>query len=901
ISDAETLSSFSLSVVFAAEDGQVFVGTQSRGLNLFNPATGENRVFNQQNSGLPSDRILGIIDDLQGFIWISTSNGIAKFDPSREKFRIFDEVDGIQEGTLHLKAITRADDGILYFGGAKGFHRIDPDSLPSPHQPPTPILTDFERFGEKVFPRPGGILEKKIAAASEIRMPFDQRNRFSFRFSNIGSQFPFRGRFRYRLVGYEDDWQIAGPDRRATYPAVPPGTYEFQVQSSPDGRSWNSNSARVNLIISPPWYATWWARVGFLLTSLTISLGLVKIMVRSRLLQVERREEQFKAQRDAAEAALAKQLQNGVLLERTSKEFRHDLRGEAVFLASLENLARHYNVSRCILRSLQRTDDGKSQLVPIGEFCAEGVQSLHELVIPVGDSLTSEILNSDKPVACEFLDTNPKVSANETLRQAGVKSFLAVRTSFLDEPNGVLVLHQCERTRPWTEDESKLLHSLASQFGIAVAQRELTMKEEQYRTELETARHNAEIANNAKSEFLAKITHELRTPLNAIIGFSQVIREDEALGDRQREIVDIINNSGEHLLDVINDVLDVSKIEAGKTELNLEQFELGPLLKSVHEMLDMKAESKGIAFEFAQHSAIPNLVETDRSKLRQILINLIGNAIKFTDEGAIGLTVNAEAASAPRQVGDQWRRQVRIAFEVRDTGRGISQEELPKLFEKFSQTDTGRRASEGTGLGLSIAKSFVNILGGDIEVMSKLGFGTTFRFTIVCEEIARSEEATEGKPAGSAIGSTPQITGLADDSPRVKVLIAEDQPVNRLLLKKVLTKAGFELVEAENGREAYEQWAKTGPDLILMDEDMPIMKGSEATRAILAECGPNEAPVIISLTAYAFEQAREKALAAGCKDFISKPFKSHELFATIAKHLGVKYTYAEEGKGVEAA
>ncbi len=900
--DRSPVNSTDITSIFHTSDGMIYVGTKFSGVVEINPGTDVVQTFTVSNSVLPCDDIVGFVEQSPRFIWISTREGIVQMDVEDGRMRVFDELDGLQSGALHPGSIAKSDTGIFYFGGSDGFHRINKDTLPAPHQPPLPILTSLEHYDEIVVPRKGGILEKPLSATKEIKIPFDDRNQIGFRFANLQSRFPERGRFRYRLENFDLDWIYDTKNtRRAVYHSLKPGEYEFQVQSSPDGRRWNQRMAVIRLVITPPWYLTWVARVCLLILSLCTSLGLVRLMVRSRMEQIDRREEQLTAQRDRSEAALARQLQSAVLLDRTSRDFRYDLRGDAIFKTPLQNLGEYFKVSRCILRIIQEDDEFEGgKLVTVAEHCAEGIEGVGNITFGVKDTIASKIIHSTKPVACEFLDANSNfAAARDDLQQVGVKSFLAIRTSFQDQANGILVLHQCDRTRAWTDDETKLLTSVANQFGNAIAQRDLTLKEERYRTELETARRNAEVANAAKSEFLAKMTHELRTPLNAIIGFSQVIREDETLEQRQREIVDIINNSGEHLLDVINDILDVSKIEAGKSELNIEQFELSPLLHSVKEMLGMKATSKGIGFEISQNTRLPRVIESDRSKIRQVLINLLGNGLKFTDRGAIGLTIAAESLSAGELIDGQWRRKIRLTFEVRDTGRGIAQHEVPRLFEKFSQTESGRRASEGTGLGLPIARNFVNMLGGDIEVMSKLGFGTTFRFSIDCEEIAGAtvKETTVSPVISNTVPSLKNhVTGLAPESRGIKVLIAEDNPVNRLLLKKVLLKVGFDLREAVNGREACEMWKEWRPDLILMDEDMPIMKGSEATVQILKDANGVNPPVIVSLTAYAFEEAREKALSVGCLDFISKPFKAYELYATIGKHLGVKYIFQEEEK-----
>ena len=322
-----------------------------------------------------------------------------------------------------------------------------------------------------------------------------------------------------------------------------------------------------------------------------------------------------------------------------------------------------------------------------------------------------------------------------------------------------------------------------------------------------------------------------------------------------------------------------------------ETFEFVPLLKSVYEMLSIKAAANRIAFNFAASSNLPAEITTDRSKLRQILINLIGNAIKFTARGGVSVAISATERSPGKMVMGRYCRDIDLNFEIRDTGRGIHPDEIGKLFERYSQTESGRRSSEGTGLGLPIARSFVQLMGGEVTVESVLGEGTTFRFSIKCEEVAPAKATVIHHGTTLDEKTAQRINGFTSPHKEVRILIAEDQPTNRLLLKRILGKAGFILAEAVNGQEAIEKWCQWKPHLILMDEDMPVKKGSEATREIKNRATPETDTVIVSLTAYAIEQARLSAIEAGCADFVAKPFRSHELFSVISKHLGVDYTF----------
>jgi len=888
------LSSHSIATVCPVGNGLVWVGTTNRGLDQINTFSGDIVSYNTVNSNLPDDRIASIVKDATGQVWISTGKEIAQFDNSKGNFRVFSGEDGLQSGNFHLNSVVLGKDHSLYFGGSDGINVISPSDLPAPMQSPIPILTDFEFFGKKVIPGKGEILEKNINRTSEIVIPFDPRNQFAFHFANLDSRYPTRGVFRYTLKGFDKNWHIAKADRRAPYSSLPAGRYRFTVQSSPNGRQWPNNAAQIDILITPPWWNRWWFRI---LLVVILALGTVlvsKSLIRSRIRQVERREEALKAQRDHAEAALARQLQHSVLIERTTQEFREGMKGDQVLSDSMRNFAEQFQASHCLIAQL--TGDANEVLELTGRYSESDASSFEEFRIDAHLPFVKKITNSDEVVIFEKLHLLPK-RLMELFDNSASSHLLAIRTTFLDRPNGIIVLQRSRESAPWEEDRIKLLKALSSQFGIAIAQLHLAKQEREYRDRLEDARHHAEVANRAKSDFLAKMTHELRTPLNAIIGFTEIIQEDTTLSKRQRDLVSIVNQSGEHLHDVINDILDLSKIEAGKLDRNDELFELLPLLKSVQEMLAMKAREKGLEFNLETTTAMPGSIRTDRSKLRQTLINLLNNAIKFTDQGTVLWKLGASLLSPPAEKNGEMCRSIRISFEISDTGKGIAEEEIPKLFAKYSQTESGRKSSEeGTGLGLPIAKSFINLLGGDIEVESKPGKGTSFRFYIECDEIAARGEGEQNRE-GNILSETraQKINGFTSDLDEVRILIAEDQPTNRLLLKNILGRAGFQIEEVTNGEEAVRKWQEWHPHLILMDEDMPVMRGSEATRIIKSEAGSSDAcdPVIVSLTAYALEQAKQSAFEAGVQDFVAKPFRSQELFCVISKHLELDYTFSD--------
>ncbi|MBE9042479.1 response regulator, partial [Oscillatoriales cyanobacterium LEGE 11467] len=404
---------------------------------------------------------------------------------------------------------------------------------------------------------------------------------------------------------------------------------------------------------------------------------------------------------------------------------------------------------------------------------------------------------------------------------------------------------------------------------------------------MQKATEAAETANRAKSQFLANMSHELRSPLNAILGFAQLMTRDPNRTPEQQENLDIITRSAEHLLSLINNVLSFAKIEAGRTTLNPQNFDLFDLLQDLEDMFRLKTEEKQLELKFERSPQVPQYVRADDVKLRQILINLLNNGIKFTQTGRVWIKVSTQPSEGwqgdisipiPRPL-----HQARLYFEAIDTGVGMSSEELELLFEPFVQTQTGQNAHEGTGLGLSIARAFVQLMGGEMTVESEVGRGTRFLFNIAVDII-------------EAIALPPQqparhVIGIAQNQSPYRIAIVDDQWSNRQLLVRLLKPLGFQVREATNGREAIELWERWEPHLIWMDMRMPVMDGYEATKRIKATT-KGQATAVIALTASTLEEERAIVLSAGCDDFVRKPFRESEIFETMRKHIGVRYLYA---------
>ncbi|MBN2005372.1 MAG: response regulator [Anaerolineae bacterium] len=423
-----------------------------------------------------------------------------------------------------------------------------------------------------------------------------------------------------------------------------------------------------------------------------------------------------------------------------------------------------------------------------------------------------------------------------------------------------------------------LLHDITERKQAEVALREAKeIAEEGARV--------AEAANQAKSVFLANMSHELRTPLNAILGFSELMSRDTSLTADQRENLETINRSGQHLLTLINDVLEMSKIEAGRTTLYEQSFDLHRLLAALESMFHLRATGKDLQLIFDCMPDVPQYIRSDESKLRQVLINLLSNAIKFTDEGGVTLRIKTDDAQPASPDG-----RCRLIFDVEDTGVGISPEEQVRLFDPFVQTASGQKSQEGTGLGLPISLEFIKLMGGTITVVSEPGRGSTFRFDVQAT-LASASDVPGEETARRVLGLAPD-QHAADGSP-YRLLVVEDRDPSRLLLLKLLQPLGFDVRSATNGKQALEMWENWSPHLIWMDMRMPVMDGYEATQHIKSTT-KGQATVIVALTASAFEEDRAMILSNGCDDFLRKPFREAEIFAMLEKHLGVRFIYAED-------
>jgi two-component system sensor histidine kinase/response regulator len=597
--------------------------------------------------------------------------------------------------------------------------------------------------------------------------------------------------------------------------------------------------------------------------------GVLRIFAARCAAELERQSAELEMQR--TNEALARRLELEALVAETSTRFMNiEPEGiDAEIERTLDAIGRFIGSDRGMIFLYDDASKATLRYVwpPAASGLANRVPEMRRADVPevLDFFLAQRMLNASRPEKLPpgFAKLDGLLGSREVVSRIAVPMVCHSRTT------GILGFHSIGIERAWPDEDLRLLRLLAEIISGALARRETAAA-------LQLAKNAAESANRAKTEFLANMSHELRTPLNGILGYAQLLRRDPALHSDQRESVAGIESCGEHLLTLISEILDLAKIESGRLQLELGHIDLDTLLREVADVARVRATQSGLMFTYQTATRLPAFVLVDGRKLRQILLNLLGNAVKFTDHGSVCLRV------AATRVG---RGRVKLKFDVEDTGIGISEADLERIFDPFHQVRPADRAIEGTGLGLSISRKLAGLLGGKLAVRSERGKGSTFTVEIEVEEVG----AQRDEPSGHAA----PVTGY--EGQRKRILIADDKADNRQILVRLLKSLGFEAETADNGAQAVDLAQRLQPDLIFMDLVMPIKDGFAAIREIRELQTPASRVPIVAVSASAFENTRVQSVAAGCDDFIIKPVRLDHVIDVVGRLLALTWQRAEEG------
>ena len=804
--DENSLSDNCVKSIYQTEDGLLWIGTHG-GLNRFDQG---NNTFKHYRSkdGLPDDKISGVLGDNSGIIWISTERGISKFDPQTEEFRNYDVSDGLQGNEFTKLSFLKGRDGTLYFGGPKGFNIIKPEKIKDSTYAPPVVITDLQLFNTPVLINPGSVLESSITYQKQLKLTHLD-SVFTLEFAALHYSAPNALQYAYKLEGFDNTWNYVSSDRRsATYTNLNAGNYKFRVKGTNSDNVWSEHEAVLDIKVAPAPWKTWWAYTIYLVVLLTIIFKYIQYNT-----------QQIKQQKQIA----ATEKYNAQQLKVAEEKYR------GIFENALEGI-------------FQSTIEGN--LITANQAFAEivGYESSQE----VTDAITNiehQLYESpeDRDILKQKLGEKKHVTGYETR---------------FKKKNGDLI--------PISLNIHAILDDAGNASHLEGLIQDITEKKQNENFKI--AKESAEKANIAKSEFLANMSHEIRTPMNSIIGMGHLIKKTR-LDAKQLDYIDKMMTSSQSLLSIINDILDLSKIEAGKMAMESIDFRLDDVLAKLSDLLALKSEEKKLEFILFADSDVPQNLIGDPLRLGQILTNLVNNAIKFTEKGEIAVYIS---------VDKKGHDSVQLHFSVHDTGIGLDKDQLSRLFQSFTQADSSTtRKYGGTGLGLTICKNLAELMGGRIWAESELGSGSQFNFS-----------------ARFKLGHKPEGEGLLPvDLRGLKVLVVDDNLTTRNFFETALSSMSFNVTTAASGAECLsmlsEASLKAKPyDLVLMDWVMPEMDGIETSRKIIDDVSLLDLPVILMITANATSQVRQLARQVGLEGFLVKPVNQSVLFDAIMDAFG---------------
>ncbi len=850
--------------------GYLWIAT-SEGLNLLDTYKEQFTHFTVKD-GLPNNFIYGLLNDTQGNLWMSTNKGVCRFHPETKIIRNYDINDGLQGNEFNQGAMFRNRKGEMFFGGVNGFNLFFPDSVKdNPNVPPI-VITAYKKFDKKV------ITDESILETQSIRLSHKE-NFFAFEFAALDFTAPEKNQYAYKLEGFDEEWIYCGNRRYSSYTNLDGGDYVFRVRGSNNDGQWNEQGTFLKIRIDPPIWQTWWFRI-FGSAGL---LGLGFVWYRRRIKQVERQNKKLEMQ-VLERTQLLEQKTNQ--LEKTNSII-NTINTEIIFEDVLNAILKETKVIEGVDRAGVLVMDADTGYYRFKACIGLDFVEIADIQITPEEAELRYMTNAIEIFEDIYIvkQVSGRPAEDKFSHIPDSRSMLVMRIKVDMNIAGYLILDSIQSENAFDGQDMQLLRNLKAHIKSAFIKglmlEDLQTKNHQITDQLETLEKlNNEIqmanekireADKLKSDFLARMSHELRTPLNAIIGFSELVHGGMTgeLNDEQKECIRDIHESGQHLLQLINDILDISKIEAGKMDLDFESFDIQKIIASVAHTVEPLIERKSQRLAVLIEPGMKK-VWGDSGKIKQVLINLLSNSNKFTsDHGNIAV----EARKSLDYEG-------LVEISVIDTGRGIRPEDMAILFDEFRQFGApSTRGEKGTGLGLALCKRFIEMHGGTIWAESEYGKGSRFTFTI--QEASALAEVVQPVKVQKEIPKTEKVIPVKDNI----VLVIEDDEKACRLMKYYLEREGYGVIFASNGDDAIELAKQHHPKVITLDILLPHKDGWEILTDLRSDPETESIPVII----VSMLDNKDLGYSFEADDYFVKPVDKDKLLSRIRDLSGKKH------------